>query len=68
MLALTSIFLGIVPMVLFALLIWRIDCWETDPVPLIVGAFYLGSIHQFEKIALHEILMKSQFKTRSWNF
>ena len=44
MLELASIFLGIVPMVVFAILIWRIDCWETEPLPLIVGAFLWGAI------------------------
>ena len=44
MLELASIFLGIVPMVLCAILIWRIDCWETEPLPLIVGAFLWGAI------------------------
>jgi RsiW-degrading membrane proteinase PrsW (M82 family) len=44
MLEIASIFLGIVPMVVFAILIWRIDCWETEPLPLVVGAFLWGAV------------------------
>ncbi len=44
MLAFASVVLGIVPMLLFAALIWRIDRWETEPFPLILGAFLWGAI------------------------
>ena len=31
-------------MMVFAILIWRIDCWETEPLPLVVGAFLWGAV------------------------
>jgi RsiW-degrading membrane proteinase PrsW (M82 family) len=44
MLEFASIFLGVAPMVLFAILIWRIDRWETEPFPLVVGGFLWGAL------------------------
>ena len=44
MLFLASIALGIGPMVLYAILIWRIDRWEREPIPLLLAAFLWGSI------------------------
>jgi len=44
MLAIACIFFGVVPMLIFATLIWRIDCWETEPVPLVIGAFIWGAV------------------------
>jgi len=41
---LASIFLGIVPMVIYALIIWRIDRWEKEPFPLMLAAFLWGSV------------------------
>ena len=68
MLALTSIFLGIVPMVLFALLIWRIDCCETDPVPLIVGAFIWGAFTSSRRLLCMKCLCKVNLKPEAGNF
>lgn len=39
-----SIFLGIVPMVIYAFIVSRIDRWEKEPLPLLVAAFLWGSI------------------------
>lgn len=41
---LASIFLGIVPMVIYALIVWRFDRWEKEPLSLIFAAFLWGSI------------------------
>lgn len=39
-----SIVLGIVPMVLYAFVVWRIDHWEKEPLPLLVAAFCWGAL------------------------
>ena len=39
-----SVVLGIVPMVVYALVVWRLDRWEKEPVPLLVAAFLWGSV------------------------
>jgi len=44
MLVLASIFLGIVPMVLYALVVWRLDRWEKEPFHLLLMAFFWGAI------------------------
>ena len=31
-------------MILYALLIWRIDRWEKEPLPLVIAAFAWGGI------------------------
>jgi len=41
---LASVFLGIIPMVIYALIIWRLDRWEKEPFPLMLAAFLWGSI------------------------
>ncbi|MDF1825137.1 MAG: PrsW family intramembrane metalloprotease [Verrucomicrobiales bacterium] len=41
---LASIVLGIVPMIIYALIVWRIDRWEKEPLPLLIAAFLWGSI------------------------
>lgn len=41
---LASIVLGIVPMVVYAFIVWRIDRWEKEPLPLLIAAFLWGSI------------------------
>jgi len=41
---LASVFLGIVPMVIYALIIWRIDRWEKEPFPLMLAAFLWGAV------------------------
>lgn len=41
---LASIFLGIVPMVIYALLVWRLDRWEKEPFPLLLAAFCWGAV------------------------
>lgn len=41
---LASIFLGIFPMILYAIIVWRIDRWEREPIPLLIAAFLWGSI------------------------
>ncbi len=41
---LASIVLGIVPMVIYALILWRIDRWEKEPLPLLFAAFLWGAI------------------------
>ena len=43
-LLLASIFLGIVPMSLYAFVIWRIDRWEREPFHLIIAAFLWGAV------------------------
>ncbi len=43
-LLLASIFLGIVPMTLYAFVIWRIDRWEKEPFHLMAAAFLWGCI------------------------
>lgn len=40
---LASVVLGIVPMLVYALLVWRIDRWEKEPLPLVVAAFAWGA-------------------------
>lgn len=40
---LASVFLGIVPMVIYALIIWRLDRWEKEPFPLLLAAFFWGA-------------------------
>lgn len=44
MLALFSIFLGIIPMVLYALVVWRLDRWEKEPFHLILMGFIWGAV------------------------
>ncbi len=44
MLFLASVFLGIVPMVVYALVIWRVDRWEKEPFPLMLAAFAWGAV------------------------
>lgn len=39
-----AVFLGIFPMVVYALLVWRMDRWEKEPFPLILAAFLWGSV------------------------
>ncbi|HRQ89239.1 MAG TPA: PrsW family intramembrane metalloprotease [Bacteroidia bacterium] len=43
-LILASIVLGIVPMAIYALLIWRLDRWEKEPLPLLFAAFLWGAV------------------------
>ena len=31
-------------MVIYALIIWRVDCWEKELLPLMLAAFLWGSI------------------------
>ena len=59
MLELASVFLGIVPMVVFALLMWRIDRWETEPFPLVVGAFIWGAIPSVLFSSFSQIILTS---------
>lgn len=44
MLFLASVFLGIVPMVIYAMVIWRVDRWEKEPFPLMLAAFAWGAV------------------------
>lgn len=39
-----SIVLGIVPMVIYALVVWRLDRWEKEPLPLLIAAFLWGAV------------------------
>jgi len=41
---LASVVLGIVPMVVYALIIWRLDRWEKEPFSLMLAAFFWGAI------------------------
>jgi len=41
---LASVVLGIVPMVVYALIIWRLDRWEKEPFPLMLAAFFWGAV------------------------
>lgn len=41
---LASLFLGFLPMVIYALIVWRLDRWEKEPFPLLLAAFLWGSI------------------------
>jgi RsiW-degrading membrane proteinase PrsW (M82 family) len=41
---LASVVLGIVPMVVYALVVWRLDRWEKEPFPLLVAAFCWGAV------------------------
>jgi RsiW-degrading membrane proteinase PrsW (M82 family) len=41
---LASTVLGIVPMVIYALIVWRIDRWEKEPFSLILAAFLWGAV------------------------
>ena len=41
---LACIFFGIVPMVIYAFIVWRLDRWEKEPVPLLIAAFVWGAI------------------------
>lgn len=43
-LLLASIFLGIIPMVVYAIIVWRLDRWEKEPFPLMVAAFVWGAV------------------------
>lgn len=44
MLFLASVVLGIVPMVIYAFVIWRVDRWEKEPFPLMLAAFAWGAV------------------------
>src|SRR6056300_1710722 len=35
--SLTCIFFGIVPMVIYAMIVWRLDRWEKEPVSLLIA-------------------------------
>lgn len=37
-----SVFMGIVPMVIYATLLWWLDRWEKEPLSLLVAAFFWG--------------------------
>lgn len=41
---LASVVLGIVPMMIYAFFIWRLDRWEKEPFPLVLAAFVWGAI------------------------
>jgi RsiW-degrading membrane proteinase PrsW (M82 family) len=41
---LASVVLGIVPMVVYALIVWRLDRWEKEPIPLLIAAFLWGAV------------------------
>ncbi len=41
---LASVVLGIVPMVFYALVVWRLDRWEKEPIPLLIAAFLWGAM------------------------
>ncbi len=41
---LASVILGIVPMVVYALVVWRLDRWEREPFPLLLAAFLWGAV------------------------
>jgi protease PrsW len=41
---LASILLGIIPMVIYALIVWRLDRWEKEPLPLVLAAFCWGAV------------------------
>ena len=41
---LASVVLGIVPMVVYALIVWRIDRWEKEPFHLLLAAFLWGAV------------------------
>ncbi len=41
---LASVVLGIVPMVVYALIIWRLDRWEKEPFALLLAAFLWGAV------------------------
>ena len=39
-----SVVLGIIPMAIYALIVWRIDRWEKEPFPLMFAAFLWGAV------------------------
>jgi len=41
---LASVILGIVPMIAYALIVWRLDRWEKEPLPLVTAAFLWGAV------------------------
>jgi RsiW-degrading membrane proteinase PrsW (M82 family) len=41
---LACIALGIIPMVIYAAIVWRLDRWEKEPIPLLIAAFFWGSV------------------------
>jgi RsiW-degrading membrane proteinase PrsW (M82 family) len=41
---LASVILGIVPMVVYALVVWRLDRWEREPFALLLAAFLWGAV------------------------
>lgn len=41
---LACLVLGIVPMVVYATIVWRLDRWEKEPLPLLLAAFFWGAI------------------------
>lgn len=41
---LLSIVLGIVPMAVYALVVWRLDRFEREPLPLLAVAFFWGAV------------------------
>ena len=43
-LVIASIILGIFPMVVYAVLVWRLDRWEKEPIPLMLASFLWGFI------------------------
>jgi RsiW-degrading membrane proteinase PrsW (M82 family) len=43
-LLLASVILGIVPMVVYALVVWRLDRWEREPFSLLLAAFLWGAV------------------------
>lgn len=43
-LLLASVVFGIVPMVVYALIVWRLDRWEKEPIPLLLAAFFWGGV------------------------
>ncbi|MEM7697231.1 MAG: PrsW family intramembrane metalloprotease [Verrucomicrobiota bacterium] len=41
-LLLASVLLGIIPMVIYALIVWHLDRWEKEPLHLMIAAFVWG--------------------------
>jgi len=55
---LASIFLGVVPMVIYAFVVWRIDRWEKEPLPLLLAAFLWGSVPAVIFAIIAQVIME----------
>ena len=41
---LVCVFMGLVPMIIYTAIMWWLDHWEREPLPLVIGCFLWGAV------------------------